>query len=374
MAEEVSWGYIVVPTLLVLILVAIILTMPKTNVDAYKKSFEDREKARAFTDSPIGSYEQVNSDGIVALSKNVGLDSKGYFYTNGTRIEVPRDENTLLLSPATGDHFIALPTENGVHIVPKGDTVPTHTLQDSFGFPIFSTFDHLSLYVSYLNTEKSGTVIRYDYIQGQWKELQRMVRPSVSSFDTFGRNITVTDRVMLLTDSVSVHVYYRASRADEWDRVKSIYPPLGSPLLFGSQTILTEKACYVSSPYEHADGTIYSGRVHMYERTRGTWTVPVPITSPQIQEEGRFGSRMIQDDVDKSIVWILDSYGAYAFRGSNLIQTVEMKTGETTNPLAFSLNEGVLTFAGSSSAVHGYRDDAHSLLRSGRKREENARS
>jgi len=324
-----------IPMVLIIIWFIVFATMPRTP-EAYR-DFELPVNETMVDDETMLTHEP--QEDVISVKMNqtgdkVILRSTGYYVNDDFTFT-----GALNLPPAISDTHVAYVTEQGFTVDRiHGDKQRFHI---DARLPLFAVFDGLSLYVTTLSEEKAGMVTRYECIDGSWVIYQLIERPHSTPLDSFGRHVTVTDRVMLVTDAISVHMFYRPSRADEWSRIKSIYPPVGSPLLFGSQTALTRNACYIASPYETVDGMTYAGVVYVYSRLGGVWKLGEPMVSPFKQEEGRFGSSIC---VDGDLVWISDSRAAYAYRGDELVQTV---SGETeVYGLGLAVRKGKIILSG----------------------------
>ncbi len=265
----------------------------------------------------------------MAVSGPIALNSKGDTYEHvSTGQTVLRAEG---LAPAANDRLWVMPLEDTFAIFMDGERVAT--LEQSNWLPLAAAVDGLSVYLTYVDDHMTGFVQQLDWMDCELVETQTLERPTPCPMDLFGRSVSVYHRFMAVSDSMSVHLYYRESRASQWVRAKSLYPP-NQTLFYGASVYMTPHACYISSPYETVESCEPAGVVCAHLRQRGSWSSAVVLQSPDVRDSGRFGTK-ITSDTD-GLVWILDSEGAHAFQGLECVRSV--RTLSKTHPLALGPN------------------------------------
>lgn len=307
------------PLLLVIFILVILLSPEPPTLPHFEHTRSQRP-----------DVEVKELEGVAAVSGPVALLQDLRTYKVGERVLHVGEG----LAPKTSEKLWVLPLEREVRVYLDGEY--HSTLDIAHHEPLCVEVDGLSVYVAYVDTSFEGFVVRYDLIDNMWVEYQTLRRMTPLSGDFFGRAISVRSKYMAVTDALTVTLYYRESEASDWLRAKSIYPSTDT-ILFGSAVLLTENACYVSSPYETVESCTHAGVVYVHLRTHGSWGPPVRVHSPNIMTRGRFGTKVVED---QGAVWILDAHGAHCYNGFRLIQS--FPSLQRTHPLCLDVGDRVL--------------------------------
>lgn len=215
-------------------------------------------------------------------------------------------------NPSCSSHMAVLPHETSVSVVAFGDPLTTmQTIDPPEGTTVLSATVHGAfLYASFLRDNGAGVVVEMVMDATGIFRGNTVVPHDSSAMDGFGRHITVTDRVMFASGSNTVSVLYRKAPGTEWVQVTELYPPAGTPHLFGFRTEVAPGALLISSPLSTGEGAM-AGVVVAYPWRDGRWGSPVDIVPPRPASDRRFGSSMA---VDGDHVWIGDREVAHCFR------------------------------------------------------------
>lgn len=260
----------------------------------------------------------------MAVAGPLALSAKGDAYTvHATGETVLRAEG---LAPAANEHLWVLPLEETFALFVNGTR--REDVRES-AVPLAAAVDGLSCYLTYVNDNMRGYVKQMNLVDGELVETQTLERPTPCAMDLFGRSVSVAHRFMAISDSMSVHLYYRESMMSPWVRAKSLYPP-NQTLFYGASVHMTKHACYISSPYETVESCEHAGLVYAHLRQRGSWSSAILLHSPDVRDGGRFGTKITSDE--DGLVWILDDGGAHAFQGLTCVRSV--RTLSKTHPLA----------------------------------------
>lgn len=170
-----------------------------------------------------------------------------------------------------------------------------------------------------VNGVSTGSVHMYEYVDGEWVRVQRLLNSTGEIDDHFGEAIGLDGPDLVVgapwTDVptvVSGAVYFFRRGPAQWSLQSRIAAHPGrSALEFGQSVDVHNEMAVVSSPDENValngQSTFRAGAIYVYERTGSTWTETGRITEQRPWWSGYFGASVAIDH--NTIVTITGAHG-----------------------------------------------------------------
>ncbi|HIO66684.1 MAG TPA: HYR domain-containing protein, partial [Planctomycetes bacterium] len=152
----------------------------------------------------------------------------------------------------------------------------------------------------------SGGVTTFFNQAGTWINLGTLISSNPESGARFGTSLSATENELVVGapggGNQTGRAYIFASAAATWVETDVLVGPVAGAEEFGESVSLALNTLVVGEP----QGNQASGRIHLYDRLGGVWTLRSTLTRTPSLQGDRFGSSLA----------ITDAYGVFTARGA----------------------------------------------------------